>query len=90
MNSHNTFIVLNPLRQLPRPQLRAKRSRGPAWSGTPKSISEMEAEGDVTHKYVPRGPMCLDYGPWYNLCPSLTGIMQKIQYTDLLITCMTL
>lgn len=44
------------------------------WSRTPKSILEMEAQGDVTHKYVPR-PMCLDYGPWCNLCPSLTGIL---------------
>lgn len=60
----------------PPPASQGKRSCGPAWSRTPKSILEKEAEGGVTHKYVPRS-VCLHYGPWYSLCPSLTGIMLK-------------
>lgn len=43
----------------------------------PKSILEMEAEGDVTCRYMP-WLLCLDYGRWCNLCPSLTGIMHLI------------
>lgn len=53
-----------------------RRRCGPAWSRTPKSILEMEAEGDVTRRYVPRS-MCLDYGPRCHMCPSLTGVTHK-------------
>lgn len=76
MNSHNTFIVLSQLHQLPRPRPWAREAVDLHGQEPRKSILEMEAKGDVTQRYVPWS-MCLDYGPWYNLCPSLTGIMHK-------------
>lgn len=85
MNSHNTVIVLSQLHQLPRPQAWAGEAVDLRGQEPPKSIVEMEAEGDVTYKYVPQS-MCLDYGLLCNLCPSLTGIMLKARMQSYLFT----